>query len=104
MSALKAFGLFGLCAVVSACATVPSPAAMRVRDADSSMVRSCKFLGIVTGTSGWGGALGASAGEQNAENSARTKAAAMGANRIVWMTVNGGWAPNASGNAYRCHV
>lgn len=101
MKLLTAFGIFGLCAALSACATAPSAEAMRVRDADSSMIRNCKFLGIVSGTSGWGG-LAASAGEQNAENSARAKAAAMGANRIVWMTVNGGWAPNASGNAYRC--
>ena len=101
MSAPKAFSLLCLCVGMSACATTPSPAAMRVQDADSNMVHSCTFLGIVTGTSGWGG-LVASSGEQNAENSAREKAAAIGANRIVWMTVNGGWAPNASGNAYRC--
>ncbi len=101
MTMLKMWGLVGLCAAMTACATVPSAGALKVRDADSSMVQGCKFLGMVSGTSGWGG-LVASVGERNAENSARAKAARMDANRIVWMTVNGGWSPNASGNAYRC--
>ncbi len=74
---------------------------MAVHDADAAMVHGCKFVGYVSGTSGWSG-LAADAGESNAQNEAREKAAKLGATDIVWQTVRSGWGSTANGNAYSC--
>lgn len=84
--------------LLSGCATIP-PAS--VRDADESMVASCRFLGEVHGSSGFGG-LAASTGMANAKAEAQRQADALGANRVVWQSVAAGYTPSASGRAYRC--
>lgn len=97
---LKFAGAVALASSLLACST-PSPQARVVTDADQAMVQSCRFVGTVNGSSGWGG-LVASAGMQNAQNEARENAAALGANRVVWAVIAGGWGPSVSGNAYQC--
>lgn len=87
--------------VLSGCAATPSREATAVHDADAAMVSGCQFVGYVSGTSGWSG-VAADAGEANAQNEARNKAAKLGATDIVWQTVHSGWGSTANGNAYRC--
>lgn len=83
------------------CATTLTPQAMNVSDAVTNTVSNCKFVGTVSGTSGWGN-LAASVGIKSAKNQARNKAAQLGANRIVWTSIQGGYSPYVSGNAYEC--
>ena len=90
-----------LAGCVAGCAATPSREALAVHDADASGIAGCKFVGYVTGTSGWGG-IAADAGESNAQNEAREKAAKLGATDVVWQTVRGGYSSSANGNAYRC--
>jgi hypothetical protein len=71
-----------------------------VRDADEKMIANAKYLGDVSGTSGWGG-LAASRGIENAKKEAREQAAALGANGIVWTSTIGGYSPAVSGRAYK---
>lgn len=87
--------------LLGGCATTPSPAAQNVMDADQAMIESCKFIGSVSGSSGWGN-LAASTGIINAKNEARGQAARLGATHVVWLSVMGGYSPNVSGNAYKC--
>lgn len=87
--------------ILVGCATVPSDEALRVRDADETVVAGCRFLGQVQGSSGWGG-LAASAGMENSKTEARQRAASLGASHIVWQAVTGGYSPYASGRAYAC--
>ncbi|MBT2144199.1 DUF4156 domain-containing protein [Rhodanobacter sp. LX-100] len=89
------------CLVCQSCATTPSASALRVADADQSMVAGCKFVGEIQGSSGWGG-VAASTGMENARNEAREKAAKLGATNIVWQSIAGGYAPYVSGRAYSC--
>ena len=90
------------CVAFAGCAVAPSSAASGVRDADAKMVETCKYVGEVDGSSGWGG-LAASAGMENAKNAAREQAATkLGATHIVWNAINGGMAPSVSGKAYKC--
>ena len=86
---------------VSGCAVAPSTAASHVLEADAQMVVSCKFVGEVQGSSGWGN-LAASAGMNNAKNEARDNAAKLGATHIVWDNIAGGYSPYVSGKAYKC--
>lgn len=65
------------------------------------MVSSCKYLGEVQGSSGWGN-LAASAGMENAKTEARENAARLGATHILWNAIAGGYAPYVSGKAYKC--
>lgn len=83
---------------LAGCATVPVSG---VADADESRVAACRYLGDVQGASGWGG-LGAGTGMENARNAARRQAQALGATHIVWRSIEGGYAPSASGRAYDC--
>lgn len=86
---------------MAGCAVTPSREALAVHDADAASVAHCRFVGYVSGTSGWGAAAG-DTGEANAQNEAREKAARLGATNIVWQTVHSGWGSTANGNAYRC--
>ncbi len=86
---------------ISGCAVAPSAAASHVLEADAKMVASCKFVGEVQGSSGWGN-LAASAGMSNAKNEARDNAAKLGATHIVWDNIAGGYSPYVSGKAYKC--
>ncbi len=87
--------------LLASCAVAPSPAASRVQEADAQMVASCKYVGEVQGSSGWGN-LAASAGMENAKNEARENAARLGATHILWNNITGGYSPFVSGKAYRC--
>lgn len=101
---MKVFSTICVCVLsfsVSSCATAPSAAAARVHEADMQMVASCKYLGEVQGSSGWGN-LAASAGMENSKNEARESAAKLGATHVVWNQVSGGYAPYATGKAYKC--
>lgn len=97
---VKFFAVIALLHLVSACST-SSQQVTTVVDADTQMVQSCRFIGTFSGTSGWGGVV-ASVGISNAQNEVRIDAASKGANRIVWNSMAGGWAPSVSGNAYQC--
>jgi hypothetical protein len=87
--------------LMTGCATSLSANAMKVQDADMTMMERCKFVGDVQGSSGWGN-LAASAGMQNAKNEAREMAAEMGATHVIWTGVAGGYSPFATGKAYMC--
>ncbi len=65
------------------------------------MVISCKYVGEVQGSSGWGN-LAASAGMENAKNEARENAAKLGATHVVWNNIAGGYSPYVSAKAYKC--
>jgi hypothetical protein len=86
---------------LSGCSVAPTAAAARIMEADASMVQTCKYLGEVQGSSGWGN-LAASTGMENAKNEARDSAAKLGATHIVWSAVAGGNSPYATGKAYKC--
>jgi len=65
------------------------------------MVVSCKYIGEVQGSSGWGN-LAASAGMENAKNEARESASKLGATHLLWNNITGGFGPYVSGKAYKC--
>lgn len=97
----KLYLIAALVFLLVGCATTLSPAAQSIMDADQTMIEGCKFIGSVSGTSGWGN-LAASTGIKNAKNEARGQAAKLGATHVVWLSVMGGYSPNVSGNAYKC--
>lgn len=97
---------FILCVVAATffhfgCATHLSGPASTIQDANTAIVQKCKYLADVAGSSGWGN-IAASTGIENAKNEAREKAAKLGATHIVWGTVQGGYSPFVSGQAYQC--
>ena len=98
---MKLFALAAITFFLAGCATSLSANAMRVQDADVTIVGKCTFVGDVQGSSGWGN-LAASAGMQNAKNEAREQAAAMGATHVIWTGIAGGYSPFATGKAYAC--
>ncbi len=65
-------GLVGLVFLMGWVGCVSSQGLKSVIDADENMVAGCKYLGTVTGTSGWGGAA-SSAGLENARRTAATE-------------------------------
>jgi hypothetical protein len=74
-----------------------------VRDASPQMVAGCKFLGMLQGSSGWGGAAASDVGAQNARNEVRDEAASLGATHVVWRSLSGGLGGGrAEGEAYSC--
>lgn len=87
--------------LLGSCAVTPSSSAARVQDADAQMVVSCRYLGEVQGSSGWGN-LAASTGMENAKTEARERASKLGATHIVWNNIAGGYAPYVSAKAYEC--
>ena len=93
--------LFVTTFILSGCSTTLSQNASLVQVADSNMVKNCKFLGDVQGSSGWGG-LAASQGMQNSRNEAQEKAYLLGASHIAWVNISGGYSPFAVGKAYQC--
>ena len=90
-----------LLVTTAGCATSLSSRAMKVQDADMTIMERCKFVGDVQGSSGWGN-LAASAGMQNAKNEAREQASELGATHVIWTSVAGGYSPFATGKAYMC--
>jgi uncharacterized protein YcfL len=87
--------------LMTGCTTSLSARAVKVQDADMTIMERCKFVADVQGSSGWVN-LAASAGMQNAKNEAREQAAEMGATHIIWTGVAGGYSPYATGKAYIC--
>ncbi len=72
-----------------------------IKESVLSEVKECQFIATVAGTSGWG-ALAASKGIQNAREEAKQNAFESGATHIVWQSINGGYSPSVSANAYNC--
>ncbi len=96
-----------LCAVVimlTGCASSPSSLTQKVLNGDPATVnRDCKLLGSVSGRSVFGG--GEAARMDGAMADARSKAAAMGATHIVFLTLDNSGMFNtgyATARAYRC--
>ena len=94
--------LVGLCILISSCATTLTKSAQQIAPADEKSVASCKIVGDVQGSSGWGNAA-ASVGMQNATNETLERAAELGATHIVWVNVTGAYVSTAHGRAYRCN-
>lgn len=98
------FVLILFCVVfISACTSMSNKATL-IKEADEKMVyqQDCNFLGLVSGTSGWGN-LAASAGISNAKNEALDKAAILGASHVIWTSVNAGFMCSVTGRAYDCN-
>jgi hypothetical protein len=71
----------------------------------AEFVRGCRFLATVEGSSGWGGTAASDLGQENAENEARSKAGALGANMLVRQTARSGISRSVvRGDAYYCPV
>lgn len=105
MSRYLKMGLLGAFAMLGGCAATPTHTSLSVRDADIATVAGCRFVGTVVGHSKLSG-MWAATGEQNAQTDAREKAAELGANYIVWRSLNGSYwtTPNVNGDAYRCNA
>ena len=87
--------------ITFSCASTASDQAKKIRDADSKMIASCKYLGDVYGSSGVGG-MSASIGIENSKIEAKEKAVKLNATHITWSEVSGGMSPSAYGKAYNC--
>lgn len=81
------------------CATHPTAAAQRIKDAGADMVKGCQFLGAVTGFSSLAPVVSAT-GVSNAKTVALEKAVGLGATRIVWATIAGSYGYTD----YRCQL
>lgn len=89
--------------LATGCASQPSLKAAEVAESDEQGVLGCKFLGSVQGSSVIGGVV--TTGAHNASVDAREQAAEMGANRIVFLSVEKGGlmgTGSARARAYRC--
>lgn len=90
--------------MLGGCASSPSSSTQKVLDGDPAVVnRECKLLGTVNGRSVFGG--GEAARMDGAMADARTRAAAMGATHIVFLTLDNSGMFNtgyATARAYRC--
>ncbi len=85
--------------VITGCA---SPKAIgTIKETSERNVGNCDYITNVSGTSGWGG-LAASSGIENAKEQAKQQAIDSGATHIVWQSINGGYSPSVSANAYNC--
>lgn len=70
-------------------------------ESSPSEIEGCKYISNVIGTSGWGG-LASTTGINNAKEQAKQQAVDLGATHIVWLSINGGYSPSVSANAYKC--
>ena len=89
---------------LTGCASTASTSTVKVQDGDPAVVnRDCKLLGTVSGRSIFGG--NEAARMDGAMQDARTKAAAMGATHVVFLTLDNSGMFNtgqATARAYRC--
>jgi hypothetical protein len=83
------------------CSTTLSPKAAILTEADDKMVQNCEFVGTYEGGSGWGN-LAQGTGMKNSKNEVFEEAADHGATHVVFNSISGGYAPFASGRAYKC--
>jgi hypothetical protein len=91
-----------LLVALTGCATL-SPAAAALHDLPPERVAACAYVGVVKGSSGWGGAAMSGVGEADAKNDALNRAALLGADSIVWMGESSGMGGGeAMLRAYRC--
>ncbi|MGY8835097.1 MAG: hypothetical protein ACKVH6_00090 [Enterobacterales bacterium] len=93
--------LFTMFFFVTGCAS--QKATGIIKESVLSEVAECQFVASVAGTSGWGG-LAASSGIENAKEQAKQQAIDSGASHIVWHSINGGYSPSVSANAYKCEA
>ncbi|MGX2041187.1 hypothetical protein ACWJKU_13805 [Methylocaldum sp. MU1018] len=108
----KSFAMLGLITMtLSSCATTPSSKVGAIKDTDYYLLSTteCKFVGSVSGTSGWGSweniasvIVPASARINHAKNEAKEQAVRLGATHIMWLSVTGASSPNVTGEAYKC--
>ena len=63
----------------------------------ADMVKECEYLGEVKGWSGWG-----KWGLGSAKNSAKNRAAELGATHIIWISGEMSRSFTVRGDAYRC--
>jgi hypothetical protein len=74
-----------------------------IRDAQPSEVATCKFVGRVQGSSGWGGVAACDKGRANAMNEAREEAAKRHGTHITWSNVScGGGGAVAEAEVFDC--
>lgn len=101
---MKLFAIVLLVVFSCGCATTMSDKARSIIEADEGKlaVESCRFVGQVTGGSGFGN-LAANIGIRNAKNEALDEASKMGATHVIWTSVNGFMGASVSGNAYNCN-
>lgn len=90
--------------LLAGCASVPSDRALMVYEVEMPAVDGCELLGQVSGYSGHGGVVGSGTGNNNAVNEAKDEAAALGANRIVWIAESSHFGTKRVGRAYRCEA
>jgi hypothetical protein len=84
------------------CATALTPEAAKIQEADEEMVKSCKFLGSMTGKSSLGIAL-PETGEANAKADLLKKAAVKGVTHVIWKEVwFSGWGWRVNARTYKC--
>ncbi|ASM53652.1 hypothetical protein PNIG_a1502 [Pseudoalteromonas nigrifaciens] len=86
-------------AAIAGCAS--QQAIGEIKETVLSEVTGCQFITNVTGTSGWGG-LAATTGINNAKEQAKQQAIDLGGTHLVWHSINGGYAPSVSADAYKC--
>lgn len=88
---------------LAACATAKSKKVQDTYlDTDmADMVKECEYLGEVKGWSGWGG-VAQQWGVRNAKNSAKNKAAELGATHIIWTSGDISRSVTVRGDAHRC--
>lgn len=104
---MKNILLLGLLALsLTGCATALTHEASRITQIDQSqksMVKDCKTMGEVMGSSSYGGLFMQEAGKNYAKNQAMNEAANMGATHVMWTTAEGGFfGGKAYGVAYKC--
>ena len=87
--------------VLASCATLRSPEATRIQEADAARVASCEFLSDLHFISGYGGLTSVWAARE-AHEAILQQAAQKGATHIVWNPSARLFFPSTSGKAYRC--
>jgi hypothetical protein len=87
------------------CATTVSMSeqALQIKEIARAVANDkCQFLGVVSGSSGWGGAAAAT-GVMNAKAEALNEAAEKDATHIAWIEISGGFTTSVKAHAYRCN-
>ena len=94
---------------LAGCRPKLSPPPSKVVEADMKMVKGCKYLGEVHGSStdsmraGWrSDAQIIEIGMENVKYQALQEASALGATHVVWTSETRSFKPEITGRAYRC--
>jgi hypothetical protein len=97
--------LLGISALTAGCANKSSFLSMDnppAVEASKDAVKSCKYIGEVTGKSKLRSAATSAIALKSAQQSGLQKAGARGATHVVWVGKRGGRTPVALGKAYKC--